>query len=186
MNTFIGCVLLMLLFSGCAPQVFSPAIIAQAGPPVSFSELRKAPDRFQGKTVIFGGVIVKTTNKPEGTLLEVYQTRLDSSYRPTDIDTSGGRFLALYKGFLDNEIYRPGRKVTIAGIVRGEKVMKLGELDYHYPYLEVTEINLFAEVLPRPGFPYPRGYYSPWYPPHPWRPWDPWDPWGPWGPWYPY
>ncbi|MBW2023760.1 MAG: Slp family lipoprotein [Deltaproteobacteria bacterium] len=40
------------------------------------------------------------------------------------MDKSKGRFLALYKGFLDVAIYRRGREVTIGGKIIGKRVIQ--------------------------------------------------------------
>ena len=166
-------VALVVLFCGCAP-VISKDMLREVHKDVTFGELLKGPQAYTGTVVLLGGIIVKTENRQEGTLLEIYQTELDRRGRPIRIDVSEGRFLALYKGLLEREIYRKGRKVTVAGVVQGEKVMKLGELEYHYPYLLVKEIHLWRQEPVRA------------YEPYPWGPWDPWwgDPWFPWYPWY--
>ena len=40
------------------------------------------------------------------------------------MDKSKGRFLALYKGFLDVAVYRWGREVTIGGKITGKRVLQ--------------------------------------------------------------
>lgn len=144
---------------------------------IDFRELQATPAAFANKKVVLGGVIVKTTNKDDGTLIEIYQTRLDYSNRPIDIDISQGRFLALYNGFLDGTIYRPGRKITVVGVVLGEKILQLDEIDYRYPFLQVINLKLFQEETSRPYYPYYYDYDYPWNPWYPWRPWyDPYWP----------
>jgi outer membrane lipoprotein len=157
--------MILVLVSGCVNAI-SRGVLKDVDREITFSALIKAPNTYQGKMVMLGGIIVNTINKPEGTLLEVYQTRLDRG-RPVDTDRSEGRFLALYQGFLDSEIYKQGRRVTLAGTVQGEKVQQLGEIEYHYPYLIIKEIHLWQEEPPVR------------YEPDPWDPWD--DAWGPWG-----
>jgi outer membrane lipoprotein len=110
--------------------------------------------------------------KKEGTLLEVYQTGTNSRGEPINLDVSGGRFLALYKGLLEKEIYRKGRRVTIAGTVQGERLLKLGQMDYRYPYIIIKDIHLWEKEEPIR------------YEPYPWAPWGPW--WHPWYPRYPW
>jgi len=167
---------LLLTATGCA-NLASRGIQAPNALKVDFVDLQRSPEIYRGKQIILGGVIVKTTNKKEGTLVEIYQTRLDSTNRPIDIDISQGRFLALYEGFLDNKIYQPGRKITVVGLAQGEKVLQLDEIFYHYPFVKVIELNLFQKESPPPSYPYYPYYDYPWYP---WGPWDPWYPWYPW------
>jgi len=163
----IGCL------TGCA-HIISKDVLEEVSRDITFGELRKNPEAYTGKVVLLGGVIVKSLNKKDGTLLEVYQTEIESEGLPIHLDVSGGRFLALYEGFLDSEIYRAGRKVTIAGSVRGKLVKKLGQVDYHYPYLIIKEMYLWAEEKWYRHEPcsyrlYPWGFWDSWwrYPGHP-------------------
>jgi len=157
-----------LSLSACA-HVISKDTLQQANMELTFSELHKAPEEHKGKTVVLGGVIVGLVNKKEGSLLEVYQTAVDQQGKPVNLDSSAGRFLALYKGLLESQIYRKGRRVTVAGIVQGERVMKLGEIDYRYPSILIKEIHLWREEKPFRYEPYPWGFWDPWW--YPWYPW---------------
>ena len=164
MNKFFVLGIALCLLSGCVHAV-SRDVLKEVDREITFSALIEDPAAYQGEVVLLGGIIVKTVNKQEGTLLEVYQTRLDREGKPTDTDRSEGRFLALYQGFLDSEIYKEGRKVTIAGTVQGEKVQLLGEIEYRYPYLLIKEIHLWKEAKPVRYEPYPWGpRYGPRYP----------------------
>jgi len=159
---FTSGLLLSLFLSGCA-HVISEDILKGVDKEISFEELLEDPDKYQGKIVLLGGVIVKTENKQHGTILEIYQTELDSYGRPINTDVSQGRFLALYEEFLDSEIYRKGRRVTVAGVVRGVEVMKLGEIDYHYPYLLLQEIHLWKDEQRCEIASYDSGLWYPWW-----------------------
>jgi outer membrane lipoprotein len=167
---FISLLVLSLL-SGCAHTI-SRGALKEVDTKITFAALLKDPSAYAGKVVLLGGVIVNTINKEEGTLLEIYQTALDREGTPVNTDVSEGRFLALYPGFLDNEIYRPGRKVTLTGTVLGAKVQQLGEIKYQYPYLVVKELHLM-KVEKYAEYPqYDVSFWGGW-----------WYPWG-WG--YPY
>jgi outer membrane lipoprotein len=156
--------IVLSLLSGCVHAV-SRNVLQEVDREITFSALLNDPIAYKGRVVLLGGVIVSTINKQEGTLLEVYQTSLDREGKPTDTDRSGGRFLALYQGFLDSEIYKEGRRVTIAGTVQGEKVQPLGEIDYRYPYILIKELHLWEKEKPVQYEPYPWGlWYDPWYP----------------------
>lgn len=161
----------MVILTGCA-HVISKETLKETDENVTFKELRKDPSVYRGRLILLGGVVVRAINEKNGTLLEVYQTKLESGGKPIDLDRSEGRFMALYKGFLDGEIYRKGREVTIAGTVEGEKTMRLGEIHYKYPYLTVKEIHLWKKE-PQINDLDPWGPWGPyWYDPH-WRWRDP-------------
>jgi outer membrane lipoprotein len=179
MKRFFILMIVVGLLSGCVNAI-SRGVLKEVDREITFSALLQSPTAYQGKMVLLGGVIVDTINKQGGSLIEVYQTRLDRG-RPANTDSSEGRFLALYQGYLDSEIYKQGRKVTLAGTVQGEKIQQLGEVEYHYPYIIIKEIHLWPEEKPAQYEPYPYRW-GPWYDPYPWGLWyDPWYPWGPWG-----
>jgi outer membrane lipoprotein len=158
-----------LCLPGCM-HVFSSTVREKVNTDLSFAALLEDPTSYEGECVLLGGVIVKLTNREDGTLLEIYQTELNNVGKPIGLDESQGRFLGLLDHYVDAEIYRKGRRVTVVGIVRGEEVRTLGEIDYHYPFLAITDIHLWKEELPY------------WYGPYPWPYWDHWwyrrDPWG--------
>jgi outer membrane lipoprotein len=155
----------VLCLSACA-HVIPEDALQQVDRELRFSALQKAPQEHKGKEIVLGGVIVGLVHKKEGSVLEVYQTAMDRRGKPVDLDSSAGRFLALYQGLLESEIYRKGRRVTLVGIVQGGKVMKLGEIDYRYPYVLIKEIYLWEEEKPFRYEPYPWGFWDPW-----WYPW---------------
>lgn len=165
--------LLALALTGCAHSILK-GTLKEVDKGISYENLRKDAENYKGKTVLLGGVIINTENKKEGTLLEIYQTGLDCYGEPINTDVSQGRFLAMYNKFLDSEIYRSGRKVTVVGVMQGVETMKLDEIDYDYPYLMINEIHLWKEEQPPVFGPYYRDYWgSRW--------WDPWYQW-----YYPY
>jgi outer membrane lipoprotein len=159
----------LLLASGCA--VMSKELRREVEKDLPFTEVFKDPDLHKGKVVIWGGVIVDGKNTRDGTLLEVLEKPLDMVGEPRDVDQSGGRFLAVYDGFLDVAIYAKGREVTVGGFIRGKRVMPLGEIQYTYPVITVKEIHLWPEASKERVAPYPYwGYPWWWYDPF-WRPW---------------
>ncbi|MFB0520309.1 MAG: Slp family lipoprotein [Desulfatiglandales bacterium] len=150
---------LFLFASGCAP-VISKELRTQVAREITFTEVRKNPDLYKGKLVLWGGVIIGAKNVKEGTLLEVLQTPTDRRGRPKDVDQSGGRFMALYDGYLDVAIYSQGREVTVAGEITGKKVLPLAEITYQYPLIAIKEIHLIKEEK---YYPYPYWWYPPWW-----------------------
>jgi len=172
-----GVVIIALALAGCAESISDKFLKQADNKTVTFDQLIKNPEQYTENRVLLGGVIVSTENKNDGTLLEIYQTELDSSGEPKNIDVSNGRFLARYKGYLDSQIYRSGRKITILGVVKGAEDRKIGEVDYHYPYLIINDLYLWSST--KTGY-YPyyyHGYYGPLW-------WDPWYEW--YYPYYPY
>lgn len=145
----------------CAP--FSKNLMDQVDPTIPFREVQRDPDGFQGKMVLWGGVIVETLNRTNETVLKVRQTELDLEQRPQNTDRSQGRFIILYNGFLDPAIYKEGREISVVGEITGKEVLPLGNLRYTYPVVTAKEIRLWERQIPY-GPHYPPYYYDPFYP----------------------
>jgi outer membrane lipoprotein len=163
---FIG--LLALTGMGCT-HLISETVRQQAQPSVSFAELRTNPEALKGRTVILGGEILQTTNLRDGTRIEVLQRPLSESETPKLTDTSGGRFMAFCKEYLDPAVYAQQRRITVAGQVLGTFSGKVGEVDYPYPMISCEETHLLptasAEALRYAAYPWWYGgpyFYYPW------------------------
>lgn len=153
--------------SGCA-HVISEQIRNEAAKDLSLTEVRKDPSAHKGQTVVWGGVIVQATNQKDASVIEVVKKPTDYRGAPKDGDSSEGRFLVAYPGYLETTIYREGRKVTIAGEIKGEKTQPLGEITYSYPLLSGKEIHLWPLEEKRRYYDYPYPYWRHrwWYDPY--------------------
>jgi len=150
-------------YPGCA-TIIKPHDLRDMGADraIGLSQVVKNPEAYKGKIVLWGGEIIRTANKKEGTLIEVLQLPLDRSDRPKDVDTSEGRFLVLHPDYLDVAIYRPKRDVALVGEIQGVKTLPLGEIEYVYPFLKAKTIHLW-ELRPETT----KIYHE--YPPYPYR-----------------
>lgn len=158
---------LLVALVGCG--VISKEIRQEAVPLDDFSELRLHPEAYIGETVILGGQVIETRNRPEGTTLVVLERPLGLGERPVQANASGGRFLVRFPEFLDPVVFAAGRKVTVAGVVTGTVTEKIGDAEVSCVLLDGREVHLWKESEP----PY---YPIPWYSPYPtWYPY-----------WYPY
>jgi len=154
---------LFFLLSGCA-HVISKDLRGKVDPSLSFREVIQNPNAHQGKTVIWGGDIVKTINQKDGTtLIEVFQRPIGRRGEPRGTSASEGRFLVLAEKYLDPYLFKQGRKITVAGEILGGEIRTLGEMDYRYPLLTSKQIYLWKEYYyyPAPYLPY--YYYDPWW-----------------------
>ncbi len=175
------CLLGALAVAGCASRVVPPELSARVNRELSFEELSQNPNRYLGELVVYGGVIISSKNRAEGTELEIMQKPLDRTDEPLDVDTSHGRFLALYPGYLETAVYTKDRRITVVAEVTGREERPVGEMRYAYPTLRVHSIRLWPAYAERPYY-YPHPYY--WYGPR----YDPyWHRYGyPYYPYYPY
>ena len=81
----------------------------------------------------------------EGTRLVLLQHSTNRRGRPQTDAPSGGRFLVLAPEYLERAIYRSGRALTVAGEVRGQRDLPVGETVYRYPLLTPREMYLWPE-----------------------------------------
>jgi outer membrane lipoprotein len=167
-NNFFLLISYFFLLSGCA-HVISPNLRDRVNPALTFREVLDNPDFFQGKSVIWGGEIIQTTNQRDGTtLIEVFQRPLGWRGEPKETIASEGRFLATFDKYLDSYVFRRGRKITVAGEILGEKVKPLGEMDYRYPLVAGREVYLWEEYYYHP-YSHNYYYYPGWAYPYWWR-----------------
>jgi outer membrane lipoprotein len=167
----------ILLPTACA-QVISSEVRAKARKDLLFPTVLANPEAYHGETVIWGGKVIETLNEPGVTFIRILQIPLDFTAMPEDEEMSQGRFLAEVKRYVDPEVYRKGRLVTLAGVIIGKRVEPLGEMEYVYPLVKVEEIHLWKQYpsaygpypsgiwfgSPYGGYPYPWPYYWPYYP----------------------
>jgi outer membrane lipoprotein len=172
LKRLLPAVLMPFFITSCA--VISQQIRDESIGPVPFNILVQDADKYKGKTVILGGYILETQNLADESIVKVLQTPLGSGETPKSKDLSKGRFIILKKGFLDPEIYRKDRKITVAGTVAGIMIEKVNH--FPQPYLEIKSREIY--LWPKEEYYYTPPYYDPWYYPYPffWRPY----------PFYPY
>ena len=156
----------LIAISGCAP--ISSELRSQADKDLAVDQVSEKPDAYKGKLVIWGGEIIKTTNRKDGsTLIDVLERPLSWNEEPKLSDESAGRFLVEVQRFLDPQIFRRGRKITVAGEIIGSTEKPLGEMQYVYPLLMSRQIYIWPRqtyyYYPYPYWDYPGyyGYYSP-------------------------
>ena len=175
-------VLALAVFFAGACSVISPEIRREAQPQVPFGLLVQEPTRFMGKTVILGGYILETRIRDGETEMAVLQAPLDFQDQPGSRDSSAGRFLVTHQGYLDPEVYRKDRQVTIAGIVKGRTMGSVENCPYPCLMVQSRQIYLWPEYDRYwdrhyyGDFPYfyPFGYRRSFYNRHWIYPYDPW------------
>ena len=136
-----SCLLIFFCLLGCS-SVISKSVLKSVDRSITFQDLQRNPDQYVGKMVLLGGQIAGVTVKKEETLVEVVQKPL-SGEEPKNEDMTYGRFLVLFKGFLEPETFPTGRKITVAGEVQGKRVLLLDQLQYSYPVIHPKEYHVW-------------------------------------------
>lgn len=150
---------LPLALWGCAP-VISKNLRDAADPSLTFTQVLKTPDAYNGKTVIWGGEIIETVNQKDGgTMIEIFQRPLGWRGEPTLTVASEGRFLVLVDSYLDPYRFRQGKRITVGGEILGHEAKPLGQMDYVYPLVLAKQVYLWDEYY----YAYPPYYYDPWW-----------------------
>ncbi len=139
---------------------------------VSFSDVKGAPESYNGKTVLFGGEVIRAKRIKDKTEVEILQLPLGADGIPVqDRSQSQGRFVAQEDTFLDPATLQPGTPLTVVGTVDGEirRPLTDGEDEYLYPVLRIVQL-LNWPTLPESNstgaWPYqynPYAYYGPSY-----------------------
>lgn len=139
------------VIASCSPP-FPKELLEKVDKNISYTALQKEPEKYAGKLLMVGGVIVDAKNLREGTRIEVLQKTLDGEGRPEQTDETGGRFLVMTQQFLDSAVFHAGRRITVVGEVAAPQVLPLGEIEYRYPVIVARSVHLWQ--------PYAGPYFS--------------------------
>jgi outer membrane lipoprotein len=152
-------VVTFILVTACASQRVVPELLEPlVDRTVGFREILSAPESYQGKVVVLGGVVLKAKRLKAGTQIELLQLPLDTRERPIlDRQQSLGRFLAIQQEFLDPATIVEGSAMTIVGEVSGAKTDYLDDVEYRYPvvimkHLHPWPVPSYDNTQPRPRF----------------------------------
>jgi len=133
----------LLLLGACVsgPTFDTSQVDRSLTPAVVTAESRYAT----GKQVLWGGIILGTTNLPDSTLIEMLAYPLDRKEQPRHDEAPLGRFFLEQSGFLDPAIYVTGRLLTVTGTILRIETGKVGEAEQAYPVVSAKELHLWPE-----------------------------------------
>jgi outer membrane lipoprotein len=155
----------LLLSAGCS--VMSANMRDQVDATGGFEELVSDMAHSKGAVVILGGYIIELTNQPQKTTLLLLDAPLDIRDKPGSRDRSRGRLIVEYAGFLDPEVFKKDRKVTVGGRIEAGAA-EAGEAA-PYPFLRIVAEEIHLWPLPKlyyadpPPWWGPPRYYHRWY-----------------------
>ena len=110
----------LLLLGGCAAGI-PPSVLQTVSQGVSFREVRRQPQAYQGHILALGGIVTTLETTPEGYLATVREFPLNSGgrQRPATDVPSGGSFLLRIPPDKRPDRLRPGAEITVVGEVIG-------------------------------------------------------------------
>ncbi len=172
LGRIIGCGLcgVLLVGAGGCTYPIAKQYRLEARKGVTIAHVQEDLDAYKGLTVIWGGIVLHTMNEANGTDLMILRTPLDATGFPHGRPEAEGRFIARSGQFLDPEVFRRGRRVTLAGEITGIEPRPLGNMTYDYPVLTILQVHLWPPYIvyrPYPGY---RWNYDGWYGPEYWPP----------------
>ncbi len=139
-RTLLSLMALPVMLAGCASMQE-----AEDRQTLTFLQVKAAPDSFQGQPVVFGGKVLTARRQKDGTRIEILQLPLDRSTRPGyDLTQSQGRFIAMYREFLDPATIPPGTRITVTGEVSSSMTLPLDEMEYTYPVLTINRVQVWS------------------------------------------
>jgi len=100
---------------------------------------------FIGKTVRWGGKIIKVNNDENFSTVQVLQYPLNSFGTPKITETSQGRFFSQSKKFLDPEIYEEGELVTFVGTVQSVETIQVDKKTLLLPVINIQDSHVWPE-----------------------------------------
>jgi len=162
------CISIVISVYACAVM---PADVTQDAA-LPFPELIQNADRYRGKTVIVGGYVVEVSNEADQSRIIAVQTPLGIGQEPKSRDSSQGRLVITYQGFIDPEVFQKERKITVAGKIIASSQTEQGKYPFPYLHIDMTHIHLWPVQKVVPYDPY-WDYWGPpyWGPPYYYRPW---------------
>lgn len=130
-----------LLLVACVSPPFSSDGIARDVTPLDTLE-QQAVD--VGEMIMWGGVIVSSSNNTEGSQLELLTYPLDYLQRPNANQRSTGRILVNSVEYLETLDYKTGKRVTAVGEFAGTATGKVGEAEHVFPVMNANDIHLWT------------------------------------------
>ncbi len=143
----LATLLLAASLAGCAGA--PPVSLEGADTTLTPSIASEGFETVRGRRVVWGGIVVATTNHADHTVIEVLGYPLDKRTRPLTEARAQGRFLVRREGYLETVDYAPGRAVTAGGLLSGVEEGKVGEASYRYPVLSADALHLWKPLNAR-------------------------------------
>jgi outer membrane lipoprotein len=133
----------LMLLTACSST--SPLI--KTAPPEDYQLKQVVSDveHFIGKTVRWGGKVIKVNNDDNYSTIQLVQFPLNGYGKPMPTKSSQGRFFSQSREFLDPVIFEEGTLVTFAGTVLTTEISKVDEKTLLVPIIDITEFHIWPE-----------------------------------------
>jgi outer membrane lipoprotein len=154
---------LLMGISGCATYPVAKNL-RQDAKAVTLQQALENSNANKGSVVIWGGKIIDTVNDTNGAAIYILAMPLNHSGKPNLHAYSEGRFIASNTVFLDPEVYKRGRLLTVAGEITGVETVPVQKVNNTYPVVAIKQLHLWPEPQLHYYYPIPAWeYYPGWY-----------------------
>ena len=141
--------ILLLLVSACASRpTFNASGVDRSLTPQSVAS---RPQVATGRSVLWGGIILNTSNLKDSTQIEILAYPLDADGRPLTDSSPLGRFILDQAGYLEPATYAEGRQLTAVGTVSDTRAGQAGESGYNTPVITARQLYLWPPGQGRDG-----------------------------------
>lgn len=140
-----------LCLSACAPKPIYKA--GSNATSANAAAVAREPERYAGQSVIWGGRVVQVKNLADHSEIEILGYPMDASQRPQPNDAGSGRFIAVLPGYVEALNYPDGALITVSGVLAGSRAGKVGEADYVFPLVRVSQSHVWTAQELRSGHP---------------------------------
>lgn len=145
-SLLLSLLLLLPLLKACSsgPTFDSDKIATTLTPQQAVAEAEQQ----RGKEVLWGGMIIHSTNLPDGSRLEVLAYPLDGKQAPRMNQPPLGRFLLHHPDYLETIDYAPGRRITVHGRLLSIEEGMVDKSPYRFPLVEAQQLHLWPRGEP--------------------------------------
>lgn len=132
-----------LLLIGCA--TVSKLDVSRVNSLAMPNEVARQSDGAVGKTVQWGGEIIAASNRQDSTEVQVLAYPLYGDGSPNRELDATGRFLLVYRGYLEPLDYAAGRQMTAVGTVSELRADAVGQAGYRLPVIQAEQLYLWPK-----------------------------------------
>ncbi len=167
-NHILGLFFIILSLSSCASRM-PVKIQGEFTHAPDAAQVHIQPDKFLSQRVRWGGKILNIENKQNTSRLTIVTFPLNSYGRPKKSNQSLGRFIAVVDKFLEPELYKKDREVTVTGSLKKSETLKVGEFSYSHPVVQVDNHHLWQIEQTTSSNYMHHWWHDSWY--NPYYPW---------------
>lgn len=137
-------IIAIVLLTGCVTYPESVKV-PEGTQLASFESVNQANSQLNDQQARWSGVIAEITNLSKQTRLEVLYYPPEGNGRPKTKGEPAGRYRVYVDKFLEPEIYKKGKSITVLGKVANKELAKIGEFEYEYPTLQQSTVYLWPK-----------------------------------------